>query len=186
MRVRASARIEPDASRALERRREAAEKYRPDEIDLLIVAEAPPDEPDRYFYFEDVRKHDDLFRYVCLGILGQKLGRNRKCQGLAELRDRGVFMIDLQEETPRDTTPLDTFVPALIERCHALLPRRIILVKVTVFDSAYDSLRQAGLPVSAERIPFPNSGRQGEFEAKFGRALSESERPLRSGSPGAR
>lgn len=169
---------------ALALRREAAEKYRPAEIAHLVVAEAPPDDLERYFYFEDVPKHDDLFRYVCLAILGEKPPRHGKRAALAELYDRGVFMIDLQEKTPRDTTPLETFVPGLVKRCRALAPRRILLVKVTVFDSAYWALCDAGLAVSSERIPFPNSGRQREFEEKFGRALLEIAEPRgRNSSP---
>ena len=31
-------------------------KYKPDKIRLLLIAEAPPSSPDRYFYFEDVRE----------------------------------------------------------------------------------------------------------------------------------
>ena len=50
---------------ALRRRRRTAERYKPAEIDLLLVAEAPPGALDRYFYFEDVREQDGLFRYVC-------------------------------------------------------------------------------------------------------------------------
>src|SRR5436190_24182687 len=34
------------------RRQEAARKYRPKTIRLLLVAEAPPEEENRYFYFE--------------------------------------------------------------------------------------------------------------------------------------
>jgi hypothetical protein len=156
---------------AFARRREAAARYRPEKVKLLVVAEAPPDELTRYFYFEDVTEHDDLFRYICKGVLGRKPNRDRKRDALEELRERGVFLIDLQEETPRDRTPLAAFVPALVERCRALRPDLIVLVKVTVFDAAYGALRRAGLPVSPERIPFPTSGRQLEFEQHFATAL---------------
>jgi hypothetical protein len=43
-----------DAREARKRREEAAARYRPDSVDLLLVAEAPPSALDRYFYFEDV------------------------------------------------------------------------------------------------------------------------------------
>jgi hypothetical protein len=33
----------------------AARRYRPERIDLLLVAEAPPPADDRYFYFEHVQ-----------------------------------------------------------------------------------------------------------------------------------
>jgi hypothetical protein len=158
--------------RARARREREAARYRPREVDLLLVAEAPPRALDRYFFFDDVRKHDPLFRYVCRGVLGREPTREAKAELLGELRDRGVFLIDLQEE-PKDGTALQEFVPGLVERCSALRPRRIILIKATVFDAAYTSLDEAGLPVSAVRIPFPGSGRQREFAIAFARALDK-------------
>jgi hypothetical protein len=155
----------------LQRRREAAARYKPQDIDLLLVAEAPPSSLDRYFYFTEVREHDSLFRYVCRVLLGRAPSREGKHELLKELRDRGVFLIDLKE-TPVDQTPLKTYVPALVERCRELAPRRSVLVKATVFDAAHDQLRTAGLPVSDVRVPFPGSGRQREFVAAFGRAVA--------------
>jgi hypothetical protein len=159
-----------DAKRAAERRRVAAEKYRPREIELLLVAEAPPADLDRYFYFEDVHEHDALFRYVCRGVLGVEPTREKKAKLLRQMHDRGVFLIDLQE-VPRDGTPLTALVPALVERCQAAVPKRIILIKATVFDAAFAALRSAGLPVINKRVPFPVSGQQRQFEAKFREAL---------------
>jgi hypothetical protein len=41
---------------------DARQKYKPDEIKFLLIAEAPPDaESGRFFYFEEVDKHDNLF-----------------------------------------------------------------------------------------------------------------------------
>ena len=68
--------MQPEEDRNRERRRAAAARYRPANIDLLLVAEAPPNESGRYFYFEDVRRHDDLFRYVSRVLLvGSRRGR---------------------------------------------------------------------------------------------------------------
>jgi hypothetical protein len=160
------------AETARARREREAARYKPDEIDLLLVAEAPPNALERYFYFDDVREQDSLFRYVCRGVLGREPTREGKAADLAELRDRGVFLIDLQEE-PVDGTPHREFVPRLVERCRELSPRKIILIKAPVFDAACVPLKSAALPVSAVRIPFPGSGRQREFEAAFRRALDE-------------
>ena len=52
------------ADAARRRRDRAARKYRPKQVELLLVAEAPPAALDRYFYFEDVREQDSLFRYA--------------------------------------------------------------------------------------------------------------------------
>jgi hypothetical protein len=162
--------VPSDREQARARRAQEAAKYKPNVIDLLLVAEAPPGSFDRYFYFDDVRAQDSLFRYVCRGVLGQEPTREGKAELLGALRDRGVFLIDLQEE-PVDGTPLREFVPGLVDRCCALNPRKIILIKTTVFDAAHGALKRAGLPVSPERIPFPGSGRQRQFEVAFRRAL---------------
>jgi hypothetical protein len=167
----------PDSE--LEHRRAAAARYQPDEIDLLIVAEAPPDSPERYFYFEDVWTHDGLFRYVCRVLLGREPTRESKREVLEKLRDDGVFLIDLKE-TPMDGAPLADYVPSLVARCRDLRPRRIVLIKAPVFDAAYRPLKAAGLPVVEERVPFPGSGRQREFVAAFRRAVhGRKSHPLR-------
>jgi len=156
---------------AAERRRRAAAKYRPAQIDLLLVGEAPPTALDRYFYFADVREHDGLFRYVAKMILGAVPPRDQKREALEQLKDRRVFFIDLVED-PFDVAPLETHVPGLIPRVKRLRPERIILIKVDVFDAAFAALRTAGLPVVDQRIPFPSSGQQRRFEHAFGRALA--------------
>ena len=46
----------------------ARNRYRPNEIRVLIIAEAPPCALDRFFYFEDVKKQDSLFLEI-MGIL---------------------------------------------------------------------------------------------------------------------
>ena len=62
-----------DSAQAARARRETeAFRYKPDRIDLLLVAEAPPASLDRYFYFDDVSEQDSLFRYVCRGVLGKE------------------------------------------------------------------------------------------------------------------
>ena len=155
---------------SLLRRREAAMRYRPDQVDLLLVAEAPPAAPDRYFYFPEVREHDGLFRYVARSLLGQEPTRGKKEKILYELKERDVFLIDLKE-TPVAGSPLALYVPALVTRCSEIAPRRIVLIKATVYDASYRYLKAAGLPVSDVRVPFPGSGRQREFVDAFLRAL---------------
>ena len=103
---------------------------------------------------------------------GKEPTRARKGEILEQLREKGIFLIDLQEE-PVDGTPLREFVPNLVERCRTLKPRKIVLIKATVFDVAYAALKASGLPVSSVRVPFPGSGQQREFEASFGRALDQ-------------
>ena len=51
------------------RRRAAATVYQPENVRLLLVAQAPPDADDRYFYFPEVAQHDWLFRAVARAML---------------------------------------------------------------------------------------------------------------------
>lgn len=160
---------------SLAARRAAAAKYAPAKVNLLLVAEAPPCDTDRYFYFEDVPQHDWLFRYVYEGLTRTKPARAEKASHLAFLRRAGVFMIDLHEENVSQPTltVLRPKVPGLIERCKALKPRHIALIKSTVYDAAYEPLKAAGLPVIDERLPFPASGQQVKFLQAFARVVEE-------------
>jgi hypothetical protein len=165
----------------LSERQAAAAKYKPTKINLLLVAEAPPCTPDRYFYFEHVDQHDWLFRYVWEGLTGEKPERPRKAGHLALLRDAGVYMIDLHEETISQPTLADLrlHVPGVVERCRVLKPRHIALIKSSVYDAAFEALRTAGLPVVDERIPFPASGQQKKFLESFHRVVNTAGVPLR-------
>lgn len=152
-------------------RRAAAHKYRSDQIRLLLVAEAPPTSLDRYFYFEDVSDQDSLFRYVVRVLLGAVPNRHDKPIWLSRLRDAGVFLIDLSED-PYGTSVLKTHVADCVLRCRELMPTKIVLIKVTVYDTMFAPLKAAGLPVIDCRIPFPGSGQQSRFEVLFTEALN--------------
>jgi len=158
---------------SLARRHTAAKKFQPKKIKLLLVAEAPPCDLDRYFYFEDVKQHDWLYRYVWEGLMGEKPAQSEKAQNLAMLRDRGVFLIDLHEgniSKPK-ASDLQPCVPGLIERIRPLKPKHIVLIKHSVYDAAFAALKAAGLPVIDAKLPFPTSGQQKKFLVGFRRAL---------------
>jgi hypothetical protein len=141
-------------------------------VKLLLVGEAPPSDPSRYFYFEDVTNQDSLFRYVVRGVLNLEPTRQDKPRLLKRLSDEGVFLVDLKEDPLLQGEDLDQWVSDLVRRVRDLDPSAIVLIKTTVYDAAYSALSEAGLPVVDERIPFPGSGRQREFEAAFARALA--------------
>jgi hypothetical protein len=154
-----------------QRRAEAARRYKPEKVKLLLVAEAPPADPERYFYFPEVKERDSLFRYVVREVLGEEPIRENKPELLQRLSDEGVFLIDLRLD-PVDGSPLAEGVPDLITRCSELAPDRIVLIKATVYDTRYKSLLAAGLPVVNVRIPFPDQGWQARFQIAFRQALS--------------
>lgn len=150
------------AAAARRRRERAAARYRPEQVDTLVVAEAPPSALDRYFYFEDVAVHDSLFRHVVQAVLGEKPTRD-KAPYLDELRERGWFLLHMSEEPFRDRAVLPPLLPDLLVRCEELRPRRIVVVGARLFDLVYRPLRDAGLPVIDVRLPYPGSGQQRRF-----------------------
>jgi hypothetical protein len=153
-------------------RARAASKYRPDPVKLLLIAEAPPSAVDRYFYFPDVARQDSLFRYVTRAILGIQPTRTNKAEVLADLRDAGVFLMDVCLEPIFDKSELFACVPGLVGRAVSRSPEHVILIKATVYDAAFQPLADGRLPVVDERIPFPGSGHQLRFQCFFGRALN--------------
>lgn len=165
------------AAEVRERRAAAAKQYQPDKVRLLLVAQAPPGADDRYFYFPDVAQHDGLFREVVRVLLPHaEPTRTNKAALLAQLCDRGVFLIDLKPDpivnSRTSLSELRPHVPALLDRVAELVPERIVLIKADVYDAAYPALTTAGLPVSKVRIPFPSYGQQEKFKVAFGRALA--------------
>jgi hypothetical protein len=139
-------------------------------VRLLLIAQMPPDELDRYFYFARVPRADYLFRAVVPHLLGEEPARLDKREQLAALRDQGVFVIDLKPD-PCDPRPVEAFVEDLVERATGLAPEHAILIKVDVYDAAFRALLEAGIRVVDERIPFPSTGQQKKFCRKFTEAL---------------
>ncbi len=156
-------------------RRLAAKKYQPERIRLLLIAEAPPRADDRYFYFEKVSKQDSLFRYVVRCVLGVEPIREDKGGQLNALKNAGVFLIDSFTKPlgPKDKLKDLVNLDSLISRCSDLQPEGIVLIKTNVYDVAFESLKNVGLPVIDERIPFPGSGQQLRFVTAFNNALKK-------------
>jgi len=158
-------------TQARQRREAAAAVYKPDPVELLLVAEAPPSPLERYFYFEDVPRQDSLFRHVVQALLAIQPSRSGKAAQLRGLANRGVFVIDLKPDPKAHGEKLDRYVPDLVARAAELTPRHVITIKANVFDLAHQPMRNAGLHVVNERIPFPGSGQQRRFLEHMAAAL---------------
>ena len=152
-------------------RRAAAERYRPAHVRLLLVAEAPPNAEDRYFYFPSVGSHDSLFRYISRLVLEVEPTRGNKEELLGALRDAGVFLIDVCLDPISDKRDLRLCVDDVLRRAAALEPDHVILIKATVFETLYWPMKNAGLPVIDIKVPFPGSGQQTRFEIAMRDAL---------------
>ncbi len=162
----------------------ARNRYRPEDLRVLLIGEAPPCDLDRYFYFENVPRQDSLFLEI-MGVLypeqkaqylASKRDPDRKAALLEQFQSDGFWLLDLAE-VPHEVTglPPEASLPSLLERVQAAADperTRIILIKANVYDCCYPVLRDGGYRVSSERIPFPGSGQQAVFRKKFGAALA--------------
>lgn len=156
----------------------ARNKYKPKQIKLLLLAEAPPSSLERHFYFEDVKKQDSLFLEI-MGVLYPEQkeaylasGRDTelKKELLQRFREDGFWLMDLSEvPLELSSIPLDACVPHLLERLKKYIDREtpVALIKANVYDICFPVLRSNGYNVNSERMPFPGSGQQRVFRGKF-------------------
>ncbi|HZW40297.1 MAG TPA: hypothetical protein VFF33_13445 [Ignavibacteriaceae bacterium] len=158
--------------------KKAREKYKPDVIKCVLIAEAPPDAIERFFYYEDVREKDFLFLGV-MEVLYPKLkedylssGRNilNKKKMLEKFMEDGFYLLDLFDG------PISLYIDS--ERCAAKqlteeltmaiskdIP--VIMIKANVYEILYHQLKGKGFNVIDVKIPFPSTGNQGKFREKF-------------------
>ncbi len=159
-----------ECAAAAAKRQRAASAHRPKRIRFLLIAQTPPEELDRYFYFRRVPTADYLFQAVVPHFLDEVPARLDKRDQLSALRDLGVFVIDLKPD-PCDPRPVSDFADHLVRRVNRQNPEHTILIKVDVYETAFKPLREAGMAVIDKRMPFPSTGRQKEFCLDFKAAL---------------
>lgn len=161
------------ADAPLAARQRAADAYTPSAVRLLLIAEAPPCDTDRYFYFTHPDRHDWLFRYVYLGLTGTKADPADKPRCLEQIRRCGVLVTELHQAnvSAPSAARLTPCVPGLVDRCRAIGPAHIALIKSIVYDVAFEPLTRAGFSVIDQRLPFPASGQQKRFLEGFARVV---------------
>ena len=147
----------------------AAQRYRPNRIRLLLVAESPPEDPARYFYSEDARSTDPLFDAVCEVLFEGE--RADKTTALKELKRRGVFVVELKPDSPRGESKLAAYVAPFLINLETLGPEQIVLVGDDVHAAAYRAIDKAGLPAVDVKVPDPAAGDQASFRNKLRQAL---------------
>ena len=162
----------------IDKRRAASQRYKPDKVSTLFIAEAPPCADDRYFYFENVPEQDSLWIELTKAIYKDEFGetkkeRPRKGAWLRRFCADGHYLIDAVETPEVDAQCIKSNVRRLIKVIRDIDPEKIILIKVTVYENLYRILREQGLPVVNERIPFPGSGQQKKFRQAMQRALGK-------------
>ncbi|RYZ22437.1 MAG: hypothetical protein EOO16_09125 [Chitinophagaceae bacterium] len=157
-------------------------RYRPTALHTLLLAEAPPEALDRYFYYEDVKRQDSLFLEI-MGVLYPRekeayLKGGRRTEDKAALLRRfqgdGFWLWNFYPLPASLVTESDAvLLERLFEDLRQYVPKQtpLILIKASVYDTCYAPLRDAGYRVANERLPFPGSGQQGVFREGFRRAL---------------
>ncbi len=160
----------------------ARNKYKPLEPKCLFIAEAPPNDVSRFFYYPDVKIHDYLF----IGIMGSlypglkkeyidsKRPTYLKEELLRMFQKDGFFLKDLLD-VPISMYPLKDLsnaIPSLITRI-STFPKDvpIIMIKTSVYDLLYIHLRELDYNAIPVRIPFPSSGQQNKFANEFKKAM---------------
>lgn len=157
----------------------AREKYRPQSIKLMFIAEAPPCTEGQFFYFENVLKGDSLFLHVIRAVFPDLEGmetkelRARKEEMLYRFRDEGYFLEDsVFDVIPKGTSAKDK-EKAVVGGQQNLVERitpyktstKFILLSALVFRTNYELLKKEGFDILNEQIiPFPGSGQQGKFK----------------------
>lgn len=172
---------------------EARRAYLLARVGRVFVAEAAPDDPERFFYNPNVRQKDWLYLYLMTALYGlsdSTAGRLRlratKAEMLARFRDDGNYLVDaLDYRLLKGTTSaartrlIRAAAPGKIVEIAALLAERgtatarVVLIKATVFDGMAEGCAAAGLPLANRaRIPFPSSGQQKAFLAAMAATLA--------------
>lgn len=161
----------------------ARQKYKPEKVKYLLVAEAPPDSVERFFYYDNVRQHDYLFLGISQALYPDlketflASGRNSQIKNsiLLKFQADGFYLLDLSElPLSLMTRDLNSQLPTLVEKIKMVANKetQIILIKATVYDTAFYYLQQNGFKnVVNIRIPFPGQGGQKRFQIQFNKSL---------------
>jgi len=162
----------------------ARRKYIPSNIKFLLVAEAPPPENSRrFFYFENVSMGDSLFLELMKVLyhsdsLKPQDVRRQKRRFLQRFRDDGFYLIDSSDtpiiESTQKRHHIERALPSLRRKLLELAPDdvKIILISKNVYEVCAEKLKTEGFNIiNDEMIDFPGSGGQERFRRKLGRLL---------------
>ena len=173
-----------DISQLKKQLEKARQKYKPETVKYLLVAEAPPDSLERFFYYDNVRQHDYLFLGVAEALypkLKEQFllsGRSSEIKNsiLHTLQQDGFYLLDLSE-LPLSLLDIDfqSQLPKLVEKINSIADdsTQIILIKANVYDIAFYYLKQKFQNVVDQRIAFPGQGGQRKFHDEFKQALKK-------------
>lgn len=151
----------------------ARDKYKPDKIGILLIAESPP-ASGGYFYFETATGRGGLFveTMKALQMIPEDKGLRRgsdKKPLLKAFKDGGFFVIDVSYEPVNDKKgaerklAIKKELPRLVSDVKKLDPSGIVIVKCSLYKPVREALEEAGFGgriLNKEALPFPSHGHQ--------------------------
>lgn len=162
------------------------QRYRPNELRILLIAESPPDPAAgdrRFFYAPNLAQADNLYRGVAEAVYGLEPGYSvtDKPAVLDRLQSDGYWLIDAVEHPINRTSSasrkaaIRAAVPELVERCHQLAPvDGVIVCHGGVYGAVAPALRAAKVRIlHDEPLPFPLGNWRRQFVEGFRSALAE-------------
>jgi hypothetical protein len=173
-------------------------KYKPGNITCLFIAEAPPSDPGRFSYFEEVWEQDSLYLELMKMLFPDKSEgiisitgyphistsrlRNNKEEYLKRFKEKGYYLIDALDypmpyaySRTRDkieyiSNQRDFIVRKIEKLINKSTP--IVLISTPVFQAIQATLRYHDFNViHHEAIAFPGSGQQANFREKMMKLL---------------
>jgi len=165
--------------------------YKPEKIQVLLVAESPP--PDdfaggsRHFYRSEPRTDDRLFMNTIKALypetaeMSEEEIEKEKEKWLRRFQADGFYMTETLEKSvprivkkPERRKLIEEALPRLIERLRELCHKntKIILIKSNPFDVAAEPLREAGFNVlNKTLVDYPGQYNQTAYREKLAALL---------------
>lgn len=155
-------------------------KYLPQKINVLFVAEAKPDNPERFFYYDNVTSRDYLYIYLMralyeYGKQDERWLRDNKREMLEKFKSDGYYLVDTVDEIKAGTKQaarikaIKANADNKVAEIESLLSRygsestKVVIIKATVFKALYEPLKSKFNVANDYPIYFPSYGRQLEF-----------------------
>jgi hypothetical protein len=161
------------------RREMARLKYRPERIKTLLITEAPSESSDSFFYFEQVKRYDQLYVSIMKVLypdihIGEL--REGKATFLQKFKEDGFYIVDAVDRpfTHNDNNKRRTRI--VWENRHDLTKKisplvsedtEIILIKCTVYELRNHLQVEGYRVINRCPIESPGSCHNTEFNIKF-------------------
>lgn len=164
--------------------------YLPQKISVLFVAEAKPDSPNRFFYYDKVASKDYLYIHLMRALYGysekdEQWLRDNKQKMLDRFKSDGYYLVDAVDEIKAGTKSAARVkairanadnkiseIESLISQ-HGSEDTKIVIIKATVFKVLYEPLKNKFNVVNDSSIYFPSHSNQSAFLEQMGKVVQE-------------